>query len=217
MSRRSKAGAVLMLIALVVTAPMAMAQDSADGRYLVKFKDFRGASQAVAAHGGRPVIELEPQGVVAAYLPEQALNGLRNNPNVEYVEVDERRYLMGQTSPYGIAMVQANDPIFSNNNGSTCTVCIIDSGYYRAHEDLQDTNATGTNDSGSGNWFEDSCGHGTHVAGTIAALNNTVGVLGVNSNGSINVHIEKVFDGSDCAWAYSSSLVAALNRCRNAV
>lgn len=218
MSRRFPAGLALMLIALVMTAPVVMAQDSAsDGRYLVKFKDFRGASQAVNAHGGRAVLELEPQGVVAAYLPEQALNGLRNNPNVEYVEVDERRYLMGQTSPYGIAMVQANDPIFANVNSSGCTVCIIDSGYYRAHEDLQDNGVTGTNDSGTGNWFEDSCGHGTHVAGTVAAVNNTVGVLGVNSNGSINLHIEKVFNGSDCAWTYSSNLVAALNRCRNAV
>jgi serine protease len=76
---------------------------------------------------------------------------------------------------------------------------------------------TGTNDSGTGNWFEDTCGHGTHVAGTVAALSNNVGVLGVNSNGSINVHIEKVFDGSDCAWTYSSNLITALNRCRNAV
>src|SRR5687767_14947056 len=217
MSRRFPMGLAMMLVALVIDAPLAVAQESPDGRYRVKFKDFKGASQAVAAHGGRPVLELEPQRVVAAYLPAQALNGLRNNPNVEYVEVDERRYLMGQTSPYGIAMVQANDPIFATVNSSGCTVCIIDSGYYRAHEDLQDNGVTGTNDSGTGNWFEDSCGHGSHVAGTIAALNNTAGVIGVNSNGSLNVHIEKVFNGSDCAWTYSSNLVLALNRCRNAV
>ena len=216
MSKFRIASLVIAVIVGLVAAPVAVAQDdeAGDGRYMVKFKDFRGASQAVRAAGGNPVVELEPQGVVAAYLPEQALRGLRNNPNVEYIEVDARRYLMGQTSPYGIAMVQANDAVFSGNNSSGCTVCIIDSGYYRAHEDLQDTKVNGTNDSGTGFWYEDTCGHGTHVAGTIAALSNTVGVLGVNSNGSLNIWIEKVFDGSTCAWSYSSSLVAALNRCK---
>ena len=122
---------------------------------------------------------------------------------------------MSQTKPYGITMVQADNAVFANNNSSGCTVCIIDSGYYRGHEDLQDTNVTGTIDSGSGNWYEDSCGHGSHVAGTIAALTNTVGVLGVNSNGSLRLHIEKVFNGANCSWSYSSDLIAALNRCRN--
>jgi serine protease len=218
MSKRSFASLVLALLAGLLIVPVTMAADGEpenDGRYMVKFKDFRGAAQAVRAAGGNPVIELEPQGVVAAYLPEQALRGLQKNPNVEYIEVDPRRYLMSQVSPYGIAMVQANDAVFASTNSSGCTVCIIDSGYYRNHEDLQSTGVTGTNDSGTGFWYEDSCGHGTHVAGTVAALNNTVGVVGVNSNGSIKLHIEKVFDGSSCGWAYSSSLVEALNRCRN--
>ena len=209
-----------LMLAIFAIAPIAFAQPAEppdDGRYMIKFHNFAGAAQAVAAAGGRPVIELGPQRVIAAYLPPQALQGLQHNPNVEYIEVDQRRYLMAQTKPYGITMVQADDPLFSTNNSAGCTVCIIDSGYYLAHEDLQDTGVTGTNDSGTGNWFEDSCGHGTHVAGSVAALNNTAGVLGVNSNGSLNIHVEKVFDGSDCAWSYSSNLIQALNRCRNAV
>jgi serine protease len=219
MPNRVRARYLFALIALVILPVVAFAQDDSpnDGRYMIKFKDFRGAANAVIAHGGRPVVELEPQRVIAAYLPEQALEGIQHNPNVEYVEVDQRRYLLGQTSPYGITMVQANDPVFSNNNSAGCTVCIIDSGYFRDHEDLQDTGVTGTNDPGTGNWFEDTCGHGSHVAGTVAALNNSVGVLGVNSNGSLNIHIEKVFNGASCAWSYSSDLITALNRCRNAV
>lgn len=218
MSRLIRASMVALVV-LIAAAPVAMAQavePENDGRYMIKFKQFQGAAQAVAAAGGRVVHEMAPQGAIAAYLPEQALRGLQNNPNVELIEVDPRRYLMGQTSPYGIAMVQANDPVFGSTNSSGCTVCIIDSGYYRGHEDLQDSAVTGTNDSGTGNWYEDSCGHGSHVAGTVAALNNSVGVLGVSSNGSLNIHIEKVFNGSNCAWAYSSDLITALNRCRNA-
>jgi len=202
----------------LTAAAAAGAQDvtaQADGRYLVKFRDFNNAAQAVAAMGGRVALELEPQRTIAAYLPEHALNGLRNNPNVEYVEVDPRRYLMSQTTPYGIPMVQADQLTAPNQAG--VTVCIIDSGYHRGHEDLQDGNVSGVNNPGTGSWDQDSCGHGSHVAGTIAALNNAVGVVGVNGNGALNLQIQKVFDGASCGWAYSSGLVSALNNCRNSV
>jgi subtilisin family serine protease len=213
--------APLALLA-AATAGAQTADTSADGRYMIRFRDFDGASQAVAAAGGHVVRELDAQRTIAAWLPEQALNGLRNNPNVEYVEVDPRRYLMGQVTPYGIGMVQANDPAFGAGNASgaqsAVTVCIIDSGYYRAHEDLQDNNVDGPNNAGTGNWYEDSCGHGSHVAGTVAALGtNGAGVVGVNPNGALNLRIQKVFDGADCKWTYASNLVAALNNCRNAV
>jgi serine protease len=219
MTRYTRATMIAALIAIVMAAPMALAQDAQpenDGRYIIKLKNLNGGAQMVAAAGGRVVHELGPQSALAAYLPEAALNGLRNNPNVEYIELDARRYLMAETSPYGIAMVQANDAVFNNNNSAGCTVCIIDSGYYRAHEDLDgDGSVTGTNDSGTGFWYEDSCGHGTHVAGTVAALKgNAKGVVGVNSNGTLNVHVEKVFNGTDCKWTYSSNLITALNRCK---
>ena len=196
----------------LVTAASATA---ADGRYIVKFRDLQGAASAVQAAGGRVALELRPQRALAAQLPAAAVEALRRHPLVEYVEVDARRYPLAQSVPYGIPMVQANDPVFTGNaaSGSNTTVCIIDSGYQRAHEDLPDTNVTGTNDSGSGNWAEDTCGHGSHVAGTIAASNNSLGVLGVVGNGNLHLHIEKVFSGADCGWAYSSSLVTALNRC----
>lgn len=198
-----------------VTLVAAASATAADGRYIVKFRDLQGAASAVQAAGGRVALELRPQRALAAQLPAAAVEALRRHPLVEYVEVDARRYPLAQSVPYGIPMVQANDPVFTGNaaSGSNTTVCIIDSGYQRAHEDLPDTNVTGTNDSGSGNWAEDSCGHGSHVAGTIAASNNSLGVLGVVGNGNLHLHIEKVFSGADCGWAYSSSLVTALNRC----
>jgi serine protease len=91
-------------------------------------------------------------------------------------------------------------------------VCVIDSGYYAAHEDLQTSSVTASSNSGTGSPYADACGHGTHVAGTIAALNNGTGVVGVVGNGALNLHIVKVF-GDDCRWAYSSDLIAAANAC----
>lgn len=64
------------------------------------------------------------------------------------------------------------------------------------------------------NWSTDLCGHGTHVAGTINAVNNTLGVVGV-SPGDVSLYILKVF-GDDCSGVSSSDLVAAAHRCQNA-
>jgi subtilisin family serine protease len=209
----ARSGWIALLAPLaLLCASTAGAQD--DARYMVKFKDFRGAAQAVAAAGGRVALELEPQGAVAAYLPAPAVDALRRNPNVEYVEVDPRRHPMAQTTPYGITMVQADLDPFPGSSQSNVTVCIIDSGYHRNHEDLVGNTVTGVNNSGTGNWDEDSCGHGSHVAGTIAAYSNLTGVVGASGNGSLNLRIQKVFNGADCGWAYSSGLVSALNNCR---
>jgi subtilisin family serine protease len=95
------------------------------------------------------------------------------------------------------------------------SICIIDSGFAGLnHPDLQGVFATAADPSQSNNYW-DTCDHGTHVAGTIVAENNNVGVLGVFPGASILV--VKVFNwnGSKCAWTYSSSLVAAANYCAN--
>lgn len=207
---------LILSIALACVALPLSAQEvpGQDGRYLVQFRDFRNAAAVVRAAGGSPVVELAPQSAIAAYLPAQALDGLRRNPNVVLVEPDPRRYPYAQTTPYGITMVQA-DRVGDANAGNV-TVCIIDSGYYRAHEDLaSSSNVTGSSGVGTGLWYEDTCGHGTHVAGTIAALDNTVGVRGVLGSDKVKLRAEKVFDGATCGWSYSSSLVAALNACRS--
>lgn len=203
------------LLVLVVTAS-AFAQDGS-GRYMIKFKDFRGAASAVRAAGGTPVHEFPGLATVAAFLPAQALNGLQNHPNVEFIEVDPQRAPSAQTTPYGITMVQADQVAFQTSGAGACKVCIIDSGFYQAHEDLQDSNVSFTVDSGTGDPTIDGCGHGTHVAGTVAALgNNGAGVIGVApGEDGIQLHIVKVF-GNDCAWSYSSDLINALNKCKAA-
>jgi subtilisin family serine protease len=128
------------------------------------------------------------------------------------MEQDAKRYPMAQVSPYGIAQVQAPDAVAVGADGSGIKVCIIDSGIKSNHEDFAGVAMTGQ--SGQ-NWGSDSCGHGTHVAGTIAAANNNVGVVGV-SPGKVSLHIVKVFDGASCGWSYSSSLIAAANECASA-
>lgn len=180
-------------------------------RYIVKFKKPVAGANALSQAKAYVALALPKHKAVSAYIPEAALAGLKKNPNIEYIERDPIRMPFGETTPYGIPMVQADQ--VSDASAANTNVCIIDSGYYAAHEDLQNTHVTSTSDSGTGNPLEDGCGHGTHVAGTVAALTNGKGVVGVNPSGQLNLHIVKVF-GNDCNWAYASAFIKALDACQ---
>ena len=92
----SCAMATLMIgLATIPTAIPEEAEPQGDVRYLVKFRTFHGAASATTSAGGRVAREIARQKIVAVYLSEQGLRILRNNPNVEYVEVDQRRYPLG--------------------------------------------------------------------------------------------------------------------------
>jgi subtilisin family serine protease len=148
-------------------------------------------------------------GLVAARLDAGEVQALRRDPRVEAIEPDVLRYLSSQYEPYGINMVQADR--VADLHAAMVTVCIIDSGYELAHEDLSANRVTGTDLIGSGNWYEDTNKHGTHVAGTIAAVGNDAGVLGVLPGTRVNLHIVRAFDAS--GQAYLSDILAGVADC----
>jgi serine protease len=215
---RSKHAVLVLLCLVLLVASSPVAQQ--DGRYMIKFRDFRGAAAMVRAAGGAPIHEFVQLGVVAARLPQQSLEALRRNPNVEYIENDQVRAPLAQTTPYGIDMVQARDVWDADRDGvidagaptgAGRLVCVIDSGLDTAHEDFAGVNVTGGYPAG---WDSDGCGHGTHVSGTVAAQHNSLGVVGV-SPGDVSLYVVRVF-GDSCSWTYSSDLIDALNRCETA-
>ncbi|MDQ3038743.1 MAG: S8 family serine peptidase, partial [Pseudomonadota bacterium] len=124
------------------------------------------------------------------------------------------RYPTGQVTPYGINKVQAPSTVATGADGTGIKVCVIDSGIKADHEDFAGIAMSGYASSGQ-TWNTDTCGHGTHVAGTIAATNNTTGVVGV-SPGKVSLYIVKVFDGASCGYSYASSVSDAANRCASA-
>lgn len=208
---------LLLSAASIAAAPAA--SSSAQSRVIVGFNAGPGAAAAaraaIAQQGGRVTVDLGEIGAVAVEIPAAALAALARSAGVAYVEPDLERHVMGsrlplgypagtaQVVPYGIPMVQADQ--LSDSNAGSRKLCIIDSGYDIAHEDLQDSGVTGKNLTRSGTWDSDEHSHGTHVAGTVAALANTVGVVGVMPSGNIQLHIEKIFDVSGSA---RSSLIS---------
>jgi subtilisin family serine protease len=115
----------------------------------------------------------------AARLTPAQIEALDAEPAVRYVEPDGIAYAIAQTLPWGIDRIDADvsSTLAGNGSGAVTNVhaYIIDTGIDTGHADLnvvQHVNfAGGVN--------RDCNGHGTHVAGTVAAKDNATDVVGV--------------------------------------
>jgi subtilisin family serine protease len=163
--------------------------------YLVTFQDgvadVRGTASEIAGKHGfgvRFVREHAARGFSAA-IPEHKVAAIAADPRVKIVEKDAFVQLIrpieitarpggggggGQSVPWGITRVGGA------GDGTGKTAWILDSGIDLAHADLNTSKACHTYF--AGNSPSDGNGHGTHVAGTIAAKNNSQDVVGVAAN-----------------------------------
>ena len=170
--------------------------------------------QIAANVNSEVILPLNSVNGMALMLTESQKKALATQSNILDIEIDPVRHLMAESTPYGITMVQA--PQVSDAAASNRKVCIMDTGYTLNHPDLPSSGVTGDDRAGNnstGNWYNDGNGHGTHVAGTIAAIGgNGQGVVGVNPSGTLGIHIVKVFK-DDGNWGYGSNLVIAVEQC----
>src|SRR5215212_10540362 len=195
-----KKAALMLTVALATTlacAGLALAQEVPTpsqeqgppegvipGQYIVVFKDGVQNPTAVArehaqGHGAEVLFTYQHSiKVYAARFPEGRLDEVLADEQVAYVEPDETAYAQAQTLPWGINRIDADVSSTGAGNGSgavsSVNAYIIDTGIYR-HTDL---NVVGhVNFAGGKN--TDCNGHGTHVAGTIAARDDASDVVGV--------------------------------------
>jgi subtilisin family serine protease len=151
------------------------------GQYIVVFKNHVGnpAAEAVSlasAHGGR-VLHTYTAAVkgFAATLPDAAVQALRNNPNVDYVEQDQTISLSTTESgaTWGIDRIdQVDRPLDTlyhyNYTGAGVYAFIIDTGILASHVEFTGRVQPGYTAISDGNGTNDCNGHGTHVSGTVA-------------------------------------------------
>ncbi|WP_181405177.1 S8 family serine peptidase [Aestuariibacter sp. GS-14] len=208
-------------------------ESSSEQRYIITFKDgitYEATAKStmpsrkgkenrtsvmskIQSAGGNTQKVMERHNMAVANLSEESLTALQNTANIE-VAVDPQRTLYAQQTPYGYTNVQANQLVQSDLTARK--VCIVDTGINLGHSDLPDENGglTGeANNSAVGNWDNDGHGHGTHVAGIISALDNSIGVIGMYPG--VSLHVVKVFDDTG-TWAYASDLISALDQCQDA-
>ncbi len=114
--------------------------------------------------------------IVKMTLPEQAVLALAKNPNVKSIESEVIFTINEDIIEWGIAKVEAPKAWAQGYTGSGVKVGIIDTGI-APHDDL--IIAGGANFVDTASSYYDDNGHGTHVAGTVAALDNGLGVIGV--------------------------------------
>lgn len=110
----------------------------------------------------------------AASLPEQALQGLQNNPHVLYIEAEQVVTLDTTQTPatWGIDRIDQhalplNNTYSYNFTGAGVNAYIIDTGITPTHTEFSGRAFVAYDAIGDGQNGIDCNGHGTHVAGTV--------------------------------------------------
>ena len=85
---------------------------------------------------------------------------------------------VGQFYPWNIRLFDI-DKAWKHSQGEGVTVAVLDTGCDLEHEDLKENLIAGYNFVEDNQTPQDINGHGTHVAGTIAASNNNKGMVGI--------------------------------------
>ena len=185
---------VLVLFSVFITSATAKRTTTAGKvSVIVRFKE-KIDTEAITAANGQILKTYKSIPAVAAKIDSTSIEILKGNPRVAYVETEKERHIQGQldevqakpgsvqppqTLPWGVDRIDA-EKAWRKNDGEGVNVAIVDTGIDPNHPDLM-ANIEGVYSAVAPDPYtvDDHYGHGTHVAGTIAAINNEIGVVGV--------------------------------------
>lgn len=210
----------ILLLAVVLVCILA-AQSHAQplDRYIVTIQaPAEQAAEAVLRAGGGVIHVYSNIPAIAIQIPAQALEGLARNPLVVDIEPDSVVTTMAkpakptpsqpdQTLPWGVDRIDAECAHAQGVVGTGVKVAVVDTGIDLQHPDL--VVKGGRNMINPRKSYTDDNGHGTHVAGIIAALNNQIGVVGVAPGASL--YAVKVLSASGSGW--TSDIMAGVDWC----
>lgn len=203
--------------ALGKAAPVDLTDETIDlkDRYIVVFKESVGNVDELVdqmTRGNGSTVHYRYRHALkgfAATIPPQAVEGLRRNPNVAYIEPDGMMYAIATQSPvpsWGLDRIDQtnsspNNQYVYNNDGTGVTVYIIDTGIRYDH--VQFGGRASFEFDAFGGTGADGNGHGTHVAGTVGG--NTVGV-------AKNVALKSVRVLNNQGSGTTSGVIAGINQ-----
>jgi len=182
-------------------------------KFLIGFKGKPGLPEQALVNGmgGKIKYTYHLVDVIAASFPQQAIDALQKNPKVKYVEPDGLVSVLDTEldNSWGVKRIGAGLVHDSLNKGAGVKVAVIDTGIDYNHPDLNSNYRGGYDFVNDDSDPMDDHGHGTHVAGTIAALDDGMGVVGVAAEA--NLYALKVLNASG-SGSYSD-VIAALEWC----
>lgn len=165
------------------------------------------AIAALESRGGKIIKKLPLVNGLVVMLPSEAVVPTFSTlTGVKKVEADAKVFALGkpsnvvqpaETLEWGVNRIDA-DLAWATSKGTGVKVAIIDTGIDKDHPDLVANLKGGTNFVAPGlkaadpNKWNDDNGHGTHVAGIVAAVDNSIGVIGVAPEASL--YAVKVLD-----------------------
>lgn len=166
--------------------PSEPAEDGIQERYIVVLKDdvFQTSERVASDQARRLGLEVRQtyryalKGY-AARIPTERLDDVRADPSVAFVEPDKVVRTTEQTLTYGINRIDADTSSTKAGDGAGdvlgVNAYVIDTGVDENHSDLNVVEHVNFH----GGKNRDCDGHGTHVAGTVSARDNTSAVVGV--------------------------------------
>ncbi len=117
----------------------------------------------------------------ATHLDARQRKALKADPQVKAIVPDDVIQVSAQTIPTGVSRVFATQSSVAKIDGVDqrvdADVAIVDTGV-GPHSDLNIAGGYNCSTTARSRWYDEN-GHGTHVAGTVAALDNGFGVVGV--------------------------------------
>lgn len=148
---------------------------------------------------------------VSASIPESAIAGLSRHPLVTVVEMDGEVQAIGfeeeLDNTWGVKRISAGQVHSSGSLGAGVGVAVIDSGFDYTHPELSGVFAGGYDFVNGDSDPMDDNGHGTHVAGTVAAARDGDGVVGASPSAMV-YGLKTLSASGSGSWSF---VVAALD------
>ncbi len=196
-------GLLLILVLPFLTKADSKQKENGDerripGQYIVVFKDSVTDADVTSdeiskKEGlGRQDVYTHVIKGFSANIPDSKLQKIKDDPRVAFITQDREINAFdrpqtqarvtaspsqpAQKIPTGVSRINAPA---NQNKGDGIVIAVIDTGIDLTHPDLKANILNSGKSCIRNTTANDDNGHGTHVAGTIAAIDNTIGVVGV--------------------------------------